>query len=212
MRRMYLASSSSNRGVCRIEINDTKAGMENIDKEKINAIIMKNTQSMATIWQLAGSISLMICILCSRFQVLSEAEDTRCWAEEKGRAEAVNLSQLEPFRDNCCPSWSRRARVLNPTVHLPGAFKSSRFLPFSGRKIPERTRENARLQSNTGPHRHGRFLRQRGNTWPAGIRRQAHRCWLRHYVGRCLIFVAAETDDSEFHLYSIQFQSQPPTT
>lgn len=43
--RKYLASSSSNRGVCRIEINDTKAGMENIDREKINAIIMKNTLS-----------------------------------------------------------------------------------------------------------------------------------------------------------------------
>lgn len=29
----------------RMQINDTKAGMENIDKEKINAIIQKHSQS-----------------------------------------------------------------------------------------------------------------------------------------------------------------------
>jgi hypothetical protein len=28
-----------------MQINDTKAGMENIDKEKINAIILKHSQS-----------------------------------------------------------------------------------------------------------------------------------------------------------------------
>jgi hypothetical protein len=31
--------------VSRLEINDTKAGMQNIDKEKINAIILKHSQS-----------------------------------------------------------------------------------------------------------------------------------------------------------------------
>ena len=30
----------------RMQINDTKAGMENIDKEKINSIIKKHSQSM----------------------------------------------------------------------------------------------------------------------------------------------------------------------
>ena len=31
--------------VSRLQINDNKAGMENIDKEKINSIIMKHTLS-----------------------------------------------------------------------------------------------------------------------------------------------------------------------
>jgi hypothetical protein len=30
----------------RLQINDTKAGMKDINKEKINSIIMKNTLSM----------------------------------------------------------------------------------------------------------------------------------------------------------------------
>ena len=31
----------------RIQVNDTKAGMQNIDKEKINQIILKHSQSKA---------------------------------------------------------------------------------------------------------------------------------------------------------------------
>jgi hypothetical protein len=31
--------------VSRLQVNDTKAGMNNIDKDKINAIIMKHTKS-----------------------------------------------------------------------------------------------------------------------------------------------------------------------
>lgn len=31
--------------VSRMQINDTKAGMQNIDKEKINSIILKNSKS-----------------------------------------------------------------------------------------------------------------------------------------------------------------------
>lgn len=34
----------------RMQINDTKAGMENIDKEKINAIIQKHSQSKSTVF------------------------------------------------------------------------------------------------------------------------------------------------------------------
>ena len=81
--RRYLKSSSSNRGVCRIEINDTKAGMENIDKEKINAIIMKNTLSNARsndnndkneLLNSNAAASRARSIL--RLKVLPEAEDT----------------------------------------------------------------------------------------------------------------------------------------
>ena len=32
-----------------IEINDTKAGMQNIDKDRINAIILKNSESSENI-------------------------------------------------------------------------------------------------------------------------------------------------------------------
>jgi hypothetical protein len=37
--------STSSGSVSRLQINDSKAGMENIDKEKINAIILKHSQS-----------------------------------------------------------------------------------------------------------------------------------------------------------------------
>jgi hypothetical protein len=48
--RIIMKPSSSNNNLnpsimSRIQINDSKAGMENIDKEKINAIIMKHSQS-----------------------------------------------------------------------------------------------------------------------------------------------------------------------
>ena len=36
-----------------MDINDTKAGMENIDKEKINAIILKHSQSIVFKYQKA---------------------------------------------------------------------------------------------------------------------------------------------------------------
>lgn len=38
----------------RMQINDTKAGMENIDKEKINAIIKKHSQSKFRFLTLQG--------------------------------------------------------------------------------------------------------------------------------------------------------------
>lgn len=37
--------SSSGDPVLRMQLNDNKAGMENLDKEKINSIIMKHSQS-----------------------------------------------------------------------------------------------------------------------------------------------------------------------
>ena len=38
---------ASNNGECkRMQINDTKAGMQNIDKDKINSIILKHSQSI----------------------------------------------------------------------------------------------------------------------------------------------------------------------
>jgi hypothetical protein len=41
------SSVSKNNQAClnSMQINDTKAGMENIDKDKINAIILKHSQS-----------------------------------------------------------------------------------------------------------------------------------------------------------------------
>lgn len=38
-------SNSNKNNLSRLSINDTKAGMQNIDKDKINAIIMKHSQS-----------------------------------------------------------------------------------------------------------------------------------------------------------------------
>ena len=35
----------ANNSVFRMQINDTKAGMNNLDKEKINSIILKHSQS-----------------------------------------------------------------------------------------------------------------------------------------------------------------------
>jgi hypothetical protein len=32
--------------ISRMQVNDTKAGMDNIDKEKINAIILKHSKSL----------------------------------------------------------------------------------------------------------------------------------------------------------------------
>ena len=37
--------TSKDGAISRMQINDTKAGMGNIDKEKINAIILKSSQS-----------------------------------------------------------------------------------------------------------------------------------------------------------------------
>jgi hypothetical protein len=44
---MEASSVSKNNQAClnSMQINDTKAGMENIDKDKINAIILKHSQS-----------------------------------------------------------------------------------------------------------------------------------------------------------------------
>lgn len=39
-------SNKNSSSVSRIQINDSKAGMENIDKDKINAIIMKHSKSL----------------------------------------------------------------------------------------------------------------------------------------------------------------------
>lgn len=36
---------NNNKECKRMQINDTKAGMQNIDKEKINSIILKHSQS-----------------------------------------------------------------------------------------------------------------------------------------------------------------------
>lgn len=41
-----------------MQINDTKAGMENIDKEKINAIILKHSQSKAKLTNTKMSFNL----------------------------------------------------------------------------------------------------------------------------------------------------------
>ena len=38
--------ASNNIGCKRMQINDTKAGMQNIDKDKINSIILKHSQSI----------------------------------------------------------------------------------------------------------------------------------------------------------------------
>ena len=40
------AAATMNGATSRTKINDTKAGMENIDKEKINAIILKHSKSI----------------------------------------------------------------------------------------------------------------------------------------------------------------------
>lgn len=40
------AGATMNGATSRTKINDTKAGMENIDKEKINAIILKHSKSI----------------------------------------------------------------------------------------------------------------------------------------------------------------------
>jgi hypothetical protein len=40
------ATANQAQPISRLKINDTKAGMQNIDKEKINAIILKHSQSM----------------------------------------------------------------------------------------------------------------------------------------------------------------------
>ena len=40
--------SNSASTVSRIQINDNKAGMQNLDKDKINAIILKHSQSKAS--------------------------------------------------------------------------------------------------------------------------------------------------------------------
>lgn len=37
--------ATTNTSSSRMKINDTKAGMENIDKEKINSIILKHSKS-----------------------------------------------------------------------------------------------------------------------------------------------------------------------
>ena len=42
---MMTSNNLNQQALSRIQINDTKAGMENIDKNKINAIIMKHSQS-----------------------------------------------------------------------------------------------------------------------------------------------------------------------
>lgn len=39
------ANFDTRNGTSRTKINDTKAGMENIDKERINAIILKSSKS-----------------------------------------------------------------------------------------------------------------------------------------------------------------------
>lgn len=47
-----IACVSAASTVSRMQINDTKAGMQNIDKEKINSIILKHSQSnfVVLIW------------------------------------------------------------------------------------------------------------------------------------------------------------------
>lgn len=39
-------SNEIKEGCKRMQINDTKAGMQNIDKDKINSIILKHSQSI----------------------------------------------------------------------------------------------------------------------------------------------------------------------
>lgn len=46
----HLEQNRSKMGVLdSMQINDTKAGMENIDKDKINSIILKHSQSRSVI-------------------------------------------------------------------------------------------------------------------------------------------------------------------
>ena len=43
---LVAAMAATSGAASRTKINDTKAGMENIDKEKINAIILKHSKSI----------------------------------------------------------------------------------------------------------------------------------------------------------------------
>ena len=44
-RDIVVAAAAATSGTSRTKINDTKAGMENIDKDRINAIILKHSKS-----------------------------------------------------------------------------------------------------------------------------------------------------------------------